>query len=220
MSRRVTPKAEPAPDQRRDLRLVRGEETHTRILERAMDLASTQGLEGLSIGHLATSLGVSKAGLFAHFGSKEALQLAIVEAARGVYFSSIIEPALLEPEGLPRLTRLCTAWLDYVDHDTFRGGCFFASASAEFDSRPGKVRDRIAETMREWLEFLESAVLDAVRLGHLRKDTEAKQLAFELHALEMGGNWARQLLLDPAALKRARNAIVHRLDAAAVHKRG
>ena len=97
MSRRVTPKAEPAPDQRRDLRLVRGEETHTRILERAMDLASTQGLEGLSIGHLATSLGVSKAGLFAHFGSKEALQLAIVEAARGVYFSSIIEPALLEP---------------------------------------------------------------------------------------------------------------------------
>ncbi len=184
-----------------------------------MDLSSTQGLEGLSIGHLATSLGVSKAGLFAHFGSKEALQLATVEAARGVYFSTIIEPALLEPEGLPRLLRLCTAWLDYVAHDTFRGGCFFASASAEFDSRPGKVRDRIAETMQEWLDFLESAVLDASRLGHLRKDTDAKQLAFELHALEMAGNWARQLLLDPAALKRARAAIVHRLDAATVHKK-
>jgi AcrR family transcriptional regulator len=205
--------------ERRDLRIVRGEETHQRILTTAMDLASTHGLEGLTIGQLATTLGVSKAGLFAHFGSKEALQLATVEAARGVYFSSIIEPALTEPEGLPRLLRLCTAWLDYVAEDTFRGGCFFASASAEFDSRPGKVRDRIAGTMREWLDFLESAIVDAVRLGHLRKDTDSAQLAFELHSLEMGANWARQLLLDQEALRRARTAIVSRLDAAAAHPR-
>ena len=198
---------------RRDLRVVRGEETHARILQTAMDVASTEGLEGLTIGHLATALGVSKAGLFAHFGSKEALQLATVEAARGVYFAAIVEPALGASEGLPRLRRLCEAWLDYVEQETFRGGCFFSSTSAEFDSRPGKVRDLIAQTMREWLDFLESAIADAVRLGHVKKDVDAAQLAFELNAMEMAGNWAKQLLLDPTAIKRARVGILSRLDA-------
>ena len=198
---------------RRDLRVVRGEETHARILRTAMDLASTEGLEGLTIGHLSTSLGVSKAGLFAHFGSKEALQLATVQAARGVYFAAIVEPALDAPEGLPRLERLCQAWLDYVEQETFRGGCFFSSASAEFDSRPGKVRDLVAQTMREWLDFLESAITDAIRLGHVKKTVDAAQIAFELNALEMGGNWAKHLLLDPAAIKRARVAVMSRLDA-------
>ncbi len=178
-----------------------------------MDVASTEGLEGLTIGHLASALGVSKAGLFAHFGSKEALQLATVEAARGIYFSAIVEPALGAAEGLPRLRRLCEAWLDYVEQETFRGGCFFASASAEFDSRPGKVRDLVAQTMREWLDFLESAIADAVRLGHVRKDVDPAQLAFELNALEMAGNWAKQLLLDHAAIKRARIAVLNRLEA-------
>lgn len=200
---------------RRDLRVVRGEETHARILRTAVDLASTEGLEGLTIGRLATALGVSKAGLFAHFGSKEALQLATVEAARGVYFSAIVEPALGAPEGLPRLRKLCEAWLDYVEDDTFRGGCFFASASMEFDSRPGPVRDRIAETMREWLDFLESAIKDAQRLGHVKKDLDAAQVAFELNAIELGGNWAKQLFLDPKAVRRARDAILARLDAIA-----
>ena len=202
--------------ERRDLRVVRGEETHARILRTAMDVASTEGLEGLTIGHLATALGVSKAGLFAHFGSKEALQLATVEAARGVYFSAVVEPALGAPEGLPRLRRLCESWLEYVEAETFRGGCFFSAASAEFDSRPGKVRDLIAQTMREWLDFLESAIADAARLGHVKKNVDAAQLAFELNAMEMAGNWARQLFHDPAAVKRAHAAILTRLDAVAL----
>jgi AcrR family transcriptional regulator len=207
-----------SPEPRRDLRIVRGEETHARILQTAMDVASTEGLEGLTIGRLATALGVSKAGLFAHFGSKEALQLATVSAARGVYFSAVIEPALSAPEGLPRLLRLCTAWLDYVQQETFRGGCFFAAASAEFDSRPGPVRDLIARTMREWLDLLESAVVDAARLGHVKKDVDPAQLAFELHAMEMAANWSKQLFLEPRAIARARSGVMSRLDAITLHR--
>lgn len=208
------------PVARRDLRLAHGEATRRRILEAAMDLASTEGLEALTIGRLATDLGMSKAGLFGHFGSKEALQLATLEAARAVFIEKVAAPAFAAPEGLPRLLALSAAWLAYAREGTFRGGCLFAGAAAEFDGREGPVRDRVAAILREWLEGLESAIRDAQRLGHLDTTIEPAQLAFELNALELGGNWAFQLFRDPGAMERAARAIQARLEALTPAPRG
>ena len=188
-----------------------GEKTRTAILEAAVHLASAEGLEGLTIGRLAAELSMSKSGLFAHFGSKEELQLATVEAARGVFIREVIRPAFEADEGLPRLWKLCDTWLAYVQGGVFRGGCFFAAASAEFDSRHGPVRDRIAAIMKEWLKALGRAVSDAQAAGHLDAGVEATQLAFEFNALELGANWAFQLHGDKQAFARARAAILERL---------
>jgi AcrR family transcriptional regulator len=120
-------------------------ETRREILRVAVDLASAEGLEGLSMGRLADELHMSKTGIFAHFGSKEQLQLATVDAAKQIFLEQVVQPALQSPRGIPRLKAMLENWLGYVESIVFRGGCFFAAASAEFDSRPGSVRDRIAE---------------------------------------------------------------------------
>src|ERR1043166_4628074 len=125
-------------------RKAQGERTRRAILETAVHIASAEGLEGLTIGRLATELSMSKSGLFAHFGSKEELQLATVEAARDIFVREVIRPAFEAPKGVARLWGLCDVWLEYVRREVFRGGCFFAAAAAEFDGRPGAVRDRIA----------------------------------------------------------------------------
>jgi AcrR family transcriptional regulator len=135
-------------------RKAQGDRTRRAILESAVHIASAEGLEGLTIGRLATELSMSKSGLFAHFGSKEELQIATVEAARAIFIHEVIKPAFDAAEGLPRLWKLCDIWLSYVQKGVFRGGCFFAAVAAEFDSRPGPVRDRIAEIMKEWLTAL------------------------------------------------------------------
>src|SRR5215469_3534185 len=118
--------------------------TRFEILSIAVDVASAEGLEGISIGRLATELKMSKTGIFAHFGSKEHLQLATVEAAKQIFMEQVIQPALQSPQGISRLKAMLERWLGYVERIVFRGGCFFAAASAEFDSRPGAVRDQIA----------------------------------------------------------------------------
>jgi len=181
----------------------------------AMDLASTDGLEGLSVGSLADKLRMSKSGLHAHFGSMEGLQLAVIEAARQVFIETVVRPGLAAPRGLPRLWALVDAWLTYAESKVFRGGCFFASASAEFDNRPGPIRDRIAAIMREWIEALRLAVEKAVAEGHLARGTRADLLAFELHALSMEANWSFQLFGERDAFALARAAIGARLRAAA-----
>lgn len=195
-----------------------GGRTRRTILEKAVDIASAEGLEGLTIGRLATELSMSKSGLIGHFGSKEELQLAVVETAREIFLETVVAPALRADEGSPRLLALCDHWLAYARAETFRGGCFFSAAAAEFDGRPGNVRDRIVQIMREWLDGLEAVIHDAQRLGHLRRDVDAKQLAFELHALEMGANWAFQLFGDVDAPGRAHRAIHDRLAAAGAKK--
>ncbi|HJU53448.1 MAG TPA: TetR/AcrR family transcriptional regulator [Pyrinomonadaceae bacterium] len=192
-------------------RKAQGERTRQAILEAAVHLASAEGLEGLTIGRLANELSMSKSGLFAHFGSKEELQLATVESARGVFIREVIRPAFEAERGLPRLWKLCDTWLGHVQGGVFRGGCFFAAAAAEFDSRPGPVRDRIAAIMKEWLKALGRAVVEAQGAGHLDKDVDASQLAFEFNALELGANWAFQLHGDRQAFTRARGAILERL---------
>ena len=178
-----------------------------------MDLASTHGLDGLSVGLLASKLRMSKSGLFAHFGSMEGLQLAVVESARQVFVETVVRPALAAPRGLPRLWALIDCWLAYAERKVFRGGCFFASVSIEYDSRPGPIRDRIAAVMREWMHALRTAVDKAVAEGHLASGTRSDLLAFELHALAMQGNWSFQLFGDPGAFALARAAAGARLRA-------
>jgi AcrR family transcriptional regulator len=154
---------------------------------------------------------MSKSGLFAHFGSKEDLQLATVDAAREIFIREVIRPAFDTGQGLARLWKLCDIWLMYVRGGVFRGGCFFAAAAAEFDSRPGPVRDRIAEIMKEWLATLRRAVVEAQDAGQLDPSVDPMQLAFEFNALELGANWAFQLYGDRQAFTRARDAILERL---------
>jgi AcrR family transcriptional regulator len=192
-------------------RQAKGDRSRLAILEVAVHLASVEGLDGLTIGRLASETGMSKSGLFAHFGSKEDLQLATVDAARSIFIEKVIRPAFEAKKGLPRLRRLCEIWFDYAENHVFRGGCFFAAASAEFDSRPGRVRDRIAVIMKEWLEVLRWAIVDAQEAGQIDLKVEAIQLAFEINALEMGANWAFQLFSDKQAFTRARTAVLERL---------
>jgi AcrR family transcriptional regulator len=193
-------------------RKAQGERTRKAILETAVHIASAEGLEGLTIGRLALELSMSKSGLFAHFGSKEDLQVATVETARAIFINEVIRPAFETAQGLVRLWKLCDIWLGYVQSGVFRGGCFFAAAAAEFDGRPGPVRDRIADIMKEWLTTLRNTIIEAQNAGQLAKDIDATQLAFEFNSLELGANWAFQLYGDTRAFTRAREAIRERLS--------
>jgi AcrR family transcriptional regulator len=199
-------------------RKARGEGTRKAILEAAVHIASAEGLEGLTIGRLATELSMSKSGLFAHFGSKEELQVATVEAARSIFIREVIHPSFEGRSGLPGLWRLCDAWLSYVESGVFRGGCFFAAVASEFDGRPGPVRDRIAEIMKEWLDTLRRAVAVAQAAGELAADVDATQLAFEFNSLELGANWAYQLYGERRAFVRAREAMLASLHRCATRK--
>jgi AcrR family transcriptional regulator len=199
-------------------RKAQGEGTRKAILEAAVHIASAEGLEGLTIGRLAAELAMSKSGLFAHFGSKEDLQVATVEAARSIFIREVIRPSFEGEHGLVDLWHLCDTWLSYVESGVFRGGCFFAAVAAEFDSRPGPVRDRIAEIMKEWLATLRRAVADAQTAGELKSEVDPTQMAFEFNALELGANWAFQLYGDKQAFARAREAILESLHRQATTK--
>ena len=201
-----------------DGRVERGERTRRQILDAAVHIASVEGLEGLSIGRLALKLDMSKSGLFAAFGSKQDLQLATVDHAADIFVEQVVRPAMLAPRGLPRLWALCESKLDYSQKEVFRGGCFFAAASAEFDGRPGPVRERIAGHMTKWLAALVGAVQRAQGEGHLRPDVDAGQLAFELDSYAMGANWAFQLFGDARAFDRARKASKARIEEAAIRQ--
>jgi AcrR family transcriptional regulator len=193
----------------------RDERARHAILRRAADIASEDGLEGLSIGRLAADLGVSKSGLFGYFGSKEELQLATIRAATAVYLDEVVQPALAVPPGLGRLWQLCDSWLSYSERRVFPGGCFFFTVTAEFDARPGRVRDTVAAAGLEWNGLVASAVGDARRLGELTEDTEPDQLAFELIAFMETANAVSLLHDDPVAYQRARTAIQRCLRASA-----
>lgn len=191
---------------------MKGAATRQSILERAVDLASIEGLEGLTIGRLAEELGMSKSGLFAHFGSKEDLQLAAIEAAGERFVNSVFFPALDHPRGLPRLQALCRGWLSYVERGVFPGGCFFAAASFEFDGRPGPVREAIRKAMNDWVGSLEKSIRMAQDEGHIDPDLDPAQLSFELNSLFFGCNFAYQLHGDKKAIERATRAVEERLE--------
>jgi AcrR family transcriptional regulator len=186
-------------------------QTRREILRMATDIASAEGLEGLSIGRLASELEMSKTGVFAHFGSKEQLQLATVEAAKEIFLQQVVEPALAKTRGMPRLRAMLESWISYVERIVFRGGCFFAAASAEFDSRPGPVRDEIASLTQAWLVALRNEIAFARSAKQMRASVDPAQLAFELHAYVQEANWAFKLFNDKSAFALARRAIVQRL---------
>jgi AcrR family transcriptional regulator len=185
--------------------------TREAILARAVDIASVQGLEGLTVGSLAEQLRMSKSGLFAHFGSKEELQLATVEKARLTFIEEVTRPAITYRKGMPRLWRLIDQWLALVERNVFKGGCFFSAASFEFDSRRGVVRDRIAAIMHEWIAVLTRAVYEAQKAGHVDPKVDPTRLAFEVHAIALGAHWAFQLLDDRQAYSRARSIVLEKL---------
>jgi AcrR family transcriptional regulator len=178
--------------------------TRATILERAVDIASVDGLEGLTIGRLAGELQMSKSGLFAHFGSKEELQLATVDAAAARFFNEVVAPAQIVPEGAPRLRAYCERYLDYLQRKVFAGGCFWAAAAAEFDGRPGPVRDVVRAGVLGWMGELE-------RQAALAGVVDAGELAFEIYSLGLGANTCSQLLGEERAFDRARAAIERRL---------
>lgn len=185
-----------------------GARTRAEILRAAADIASVDGLDGLSIGRLAGELGLSKSGLFAHFGSKESLQLATIEEARERYVQEVIVPGLAEPAGIRRLRGLCESFLSYVERAVFPGGCFFASAMAEFDCKPaGPVRDLIGECQRQWMGTLERAAADAVASGELRPGTDPRQVGFELEGALLSANWYFHLFSDVGYIGCARRAV-------------
>jgi AcrR family transcriptional regulator len=191
----------------------KGERTRHSILDRAVDLASLEGLQGLTIGRLAEELGMSKSGLFAHFGSKEELQIATIEMASQRYIDEIFTEALRQPRGYPRLLAICDSWLSYIRRSVFPGGCFFAAASFEFDSRPGPVRDRIRKMMDDWMHALERSIRMAKDEGHLKDEADPAQLAFELNSLFFGANFSFYLRDDQRAIERAERAVLARLEA-------
>lgn len=184
-----------------------GERSRRAILGAATRLASVEGLEGLSIGRLAEHTGMSKSGLYAHFGSKEELQLATIDEASDVFDREIIAPAMAEPAGRARLTALCDGFLDHLERRVFPGGCFFASVGAELDARPGPLTDRIREAQAEWLALVAEQVRVAQSAGEVADEEDAEQLTFELDALLLGAHAMFVLFDDVAALQRSRHGI-------------
>ncbi|HXW62356.1 MAG TPA: TetR/AcrR family transcriptional regulator [Candidatus Acidoferrales bacterium] len=207
--RRRTPREEPRGRDR--TQRLRGVRTRRAILRKAVNIASVQGLEGLTIGKLASALGISKSGLFAHFGSKEDLQCAVIDRAREIFVETVVRPAY-QFQGLERLRALCQNWLAYMEERVFPGGCFFSAASLEFDDRPGRVREQIVGLMQKWLGTLEQAARDAQSAGEINKEADVRQLAFEIQALAMGANWSSRLFCDPSVFRAVRRAIVERID--------
>ena len=184
------------------------------ILHAAARLATVEGLDGLTIGRLATETGMSKSGLFAHFGSKEALQLATIEAAGDVFEEEVLRPAL-EVEGLARVHALAERFLSHVDRGVFPGGCFFASAGAEMDTRPGRVRDRVVEFRGAWVELIEDGLRTAKERGELAPSADPAQLAFEINALLGEANGVYLASGDRRAFDMALRGIADRLERAA-----
>jgi AcrR family transcriptional regulator len=196
----------------------RGLATRQGILAAAAAIASVDGLEGLTLGRLATDLSMSKSGLFAHFGSKEDLQLATIEYARQIYVDQVILPGLTHARGIATLHLLCDRYLALMERRAFPGGCFFAAAMAEFDARPGVVRDTIAMLQRQWLDLLERAAQDGVQRGELQRDLDPVQLGFELEAAMLSANWYFHLYSDDTFFALSRAAVERTISAAATAK--
>jgi AcrR family transcriptional regulator len=181
----------------------KGDDTRQAILSRAFELATKVGVTGLTIGRLAEDLGLSKSGLFAHFGSKEALEVAVVEEAARQFVQDVMVPALREPRGEPRVRALFERWLRWGQRP---GGCFFVGASAELDDRPGPQRDALVRACKDWIDELAKAVRIAIREGHFRSDVDPEQLAFEIYGAMLAAHTFFHFLREPAALERTRAA--------------
>ena len=185
---------------------TKGPATRDRIVEAALRVASVDGLEGISLGRVAADVGMSKSGLFAHFDSKEQLQVDVIEAAAAKFGDVVVKPALAQPRGEPRLRSLFDHWLTWERHESLPGGCVFMHASVELDDHPGPARTALVASQRQWLATIARAVRLAIAEGHFRADVDAEQFAFLTYGLVLGFYHARRLLEDPQAESRVRRA--------------
>lgn len=200
-----------------------GERSRAAILREAARLATVDGLDGLSLAHLANAVGMSKSGLFAHFRSKQELQLATVEAASAIFDEQVIEPAGEAQPGVARLRAYVEGFLRHVEEGVFPGGCFFVSAVSELDSHPGPVRDGAMAFSQRWFRLLAEEVAAGQASGELDPAADPRQIAFELHAYMALGNIQFVATANPSALDRVRRAVENRLATLAPHagkKRG
>ena len=192
--------------------MSKGRDTKERILDEALDLMSTVGIEGLSIGELAKATEMSKSGLFAHFNSKEDLQLEVLRTGTTHFIETVVSPALREPRGEPRVRALFERWLVW---ETLRtGGCPFMAATFELDDRPGRLRDALETTQRQWIDTLTTAILIAMDEGHFHSDIDADQLVYEIYGVFMAFHLYHRLLRDPDARRRATDALDYLLRSA------
>jgi AcrR family transcriptional regulator len=190
--------------------MAKGEETRQAILARAFELANVIGVSGLSIGRLAEATGLSKSGLFAHFGSKEALEVAVIDEASRQFVQAVMVPALRQPRGEPRIRALFENWLAWGVRP---GGCFFVGATTELDDRPGPPRDALLQSCKDWIDELHKAARIAVSEGHFRADLDTEQFAFEEYSIMLGLHTYFRFLKAPQALERARHAFERLVDA-------
>ncbi|SDT81118.1 TetR/AcrR family transcriptional regulator [Actinoplanes derwentensis] len=196
-----------------DGRLIRGERTRSAVLEQALRLATVSGLDGLSLSQVADALGVSKSGLFAHWRSKEALQLAVIDQARAQWTELVIRPALTAPAGVRRLWAVHLSRLAFYEARVLPGVCFFANAQFEFNARPGTVRDRLNAEQTAWMTFLTGLATEAVTCGDLRPGTDPAVLAYQTEALGVCAVMQAPVLGLETAYQHARQALLDHLRA-------
>jgi len=193
--------------------MAKGEETRERILQHAMAIVSEVGFEGLSIGGLAKEAAMSKSGLFAHFESKEDLQLQVLCAAGRSFLDNVITPAFREARGEPRIRTMFELWLTWEEGRVTPGGCPFVSASWEYDDRPGPVRDAVVSAQRDWVGSVATSAQIAIDEGHFRTELDTVQFAFELYGIFLSFHLYHRLLGDPEARDRARAAFERLIEA-------
>jgi len=195
----------------------KGQASRATILLTAAKLATTRGLDGLSIGDLAAEVGMSKSGLYAHFKSKEELEVATIETAAGIFESEVLRPAVGAQAGTERLCALVDAFLSHLERRVFPGGCFFAAVASELDTRPGPARDRVLAVLERWLSLFQQCILDAQARGELDPKAEVAQVAFEVQAMLLAGNFQFVMTNDPIRLVQARKGVEHVLARLAVN---
>ena len=184
--------------------MSKGDLTRQAILERATALASRVGLEGLTIGSLAEELGLSKSGLFAHFGAKQALEVEVLRFAADRFVQDVVRPALAARRGEPRVRAVFERWLDWGRSHVVPGGCLFVAAATELDDRPGPARDELVRLQRDWLDTIATCFRTGITEGHFGRDADPEQFAHDLYAVMLGCHHAARLMGDPAAESRAR----------------
>ncbi|MFO0963982.1 MAG: TetR/AcrR family transcriptional regulator [Gemmataceae bacterium] len=196
----------------------KGQASRATILGAAAQLATTRGLDGLSIGDLAAAIGMSKSGLYAHFKSKEELELATIETAAGIFEREVLQPAAQARAGTERLRALADAFLSHLERRVFPGGCFFAAVASELDTRPGPARDSVVRVLEKWSALFQQGILDAQAAGEIDPKAEAAQAAFEMQAMLLAGNFQFVMTNDPLRLSQARKGVENVLARLAVKK--
>jgi len=192
----------PASAESRSRTLPKGQQTKAAIVDAALRMAAQVGLEGLSIGSLAEAMGMSKSGVFAHFGSRDELQISVVREYYARFEAQVFQPAMMQPRGLPRVRALFEHWMRFTSAE-LDSGCIFISGAVEFDDRPGPVRDALAEAVGAWIDAMTRAVAQAGEQGHLLASADPRQISFEIHALILALHYEARFMRRPGSMERA-----------------